>query len=81
MLINDLDKFIKDMDDDTINRLHQGTTVFNEEGIMPEESDGNNIDIEPITGLIDCLIGDISDVGEEGYDDEDRDKSDVQKQN
>lgn len=64
MLIDDLNKFIADMDEETINRLHRGTTTFQEEGLLPEsDNNDSNIIIEPCEGIInppDALIGDIS---------------------
>ena len=64
MLIKDLNKFIADMDDNTINRLHRGTTSFQQEGLLPEsDNDDSNIIIEPCEGILnypETLLGDIS---------------------
>lgn len=64
MLINDLNKFIADMNDDTISRLHRGTTSFQQEGLLPEsDNDNSNIIIEPCEGILnypEALIGDIA---------------------
>lgn len=64
MLINDLNKFIADMNDDTTSRLHRGTNSFQQEGLLPEsDNDNSNIIIEPCEGILnypEALIGDIA---------------------